>query len=151
MQYTLVEFVSKSPKSFGLLGFNLRHTKNIKAIVICRTPNQSMDISSYFKVLQLYQMFAVYGFRKLHKQSSASYLLLYSFQSTFFVFYKFLADQLTLSQLGAHYNHLITTCPPGFSDLTTALGWLHVTVSRSFLLIFMAACYLYWKESKQHK
>ena len=30
---------------------------------------------------------------------------------------QFLADQLTLSQPGGH----ITTCPPGFSDLATAL------------------------------
>ena len=33
-----------------------------------------------------------------------------------------LADQLTLSQpRGAYYAHRITTCPPGFSDLPTAL------------------------------
>ena len=35
---------------------------------------------------------------------------------------QFLADQLTRSQAGiAHYAHLITTCPPGFSDLATGL------------------------------
>ena len=33
-----------------------------------------------------------------------------------------LADQLTLSQpVGTDYAHLITTCTPGFSDLSTAL------------------------------
>ena len=34
---------------------------------------------------------------------------------------QFLADQLTLSQPGAHYAHHITMCPSGFSDLATAL------------------------------
>ena len=35
----------------------------------------------------------------------------------------FLTDQLTLSQPGgAHYAHHITACPPGFSDLATALN-----------------------------
>ena len=34
-----------------------------------------------------------------------------------------LADHLTLSQSGwTNYAHHITTCPPGFSDLPTALG-----------------------------
>ena len=39
---------------------------------------------------------------------------------------KILADQLTLFKKGrvADYGHHITTCPPGFSDLPTALGWV---------------------------